>query len=60
MAARLHSHGSPGWAACWTDEALNLDLKRLCSTAHAFHWQARILVNWGELGLAKRRKVGDS
>ena len=59
MAMRIPSHGSPGWVACWTDEASNLNLKRLWAATHAVHWQARILVNWSSLKGSKRHREED-
>lgn len=43
--ARLWTHGAPAVCACWLDESGNLELKRICSTAHALHWHARVLDN---------------
>ena len=55
MARDCYRKGSPSLWACWLDESLNQNLKRIAASAHRAVWHARVLET-SNLFLARKEK----
>eukprot|EP00959_Pyramimonas_sp_CCMP1952_P214267 4483444-Pyramimonas_sp.AAC.1 len=54
LPSRTRFQGSPKWYSVWTDETLNMVLRRVAQAAHALRLQQRVLAAFniiGSLGL---------
>ena len=50
--------GNPGLTATWIDESLNNQLSKVCQSAHAAVWSARVLAEYNHaLGPAARQAI---
>ena len=63
---RIPLMGNPLWYATWQDESLNLRIRQIGESLHAWTFEPRLLLQWNKLeakhaqsSSSKRRKLGN-